>query len=326
MSRPLRLEFPGSLHHVTSRGNARQNIFLNDADREFFLHLLGISVNRFSWILTAYVLMSNHFHLVIELTDETLSRGMQWLNSQYARTFNRRHRRVGHLVQGRPDVRVIEKETYGLEVLRYVILNPVRAGMMALPEDYLWSSYRAVLGMTDAPDWLAVDDALVQFGPDRDLARAAYRDFVNAAIGRNSNLWRDLAGQIFLGGDDWIECMRTRVGLKLRSNDHPRLQRLVGPPSMDGIIRVVADMFSIHESRIRHGRGGTARMLAAWMAWHEGKLTNAEIAAGLRLRHSGHISRLAVQCDELRRRNRRFRDHVDACLSTLCRSRAQGKL
>jgi REP element-mobilizing transposase RayT len=130
MSRPLRLEYPGSLWHVTVRGNGRQDVFRDDRDRQFLLELLGDCVNRFAWILPAYVLMSNHFHLVNELTSETLSRGMQWLNGTYSQAFNRRHERVGHLFQGRFKAFLIEKEAYFLEVLRYVVLNPVRAGMV----------------------------------------------------------------------------------------------------------------------------------------------------------------------------------------------------
>jgi len=323
MSRPLRIEYPGSLHHVTSRGNARQNIFLDDRDREFFLFLLGMAVQRFSWILMAYVLMSNHFHLVIQLRNETLSRGMQWLNSKYSLRFNRRHARVGHVLQSRPDIQLVESETYGLEVLRYVVLNPVRAGMVARPDAYLWSSHRAVVGETPTPEWLAVDDVLVQFGVERVLARAAYRDFVDAAIGRKMTLWRDLVGQIYLGSDEWRERVRERVDLKPRADEHPRVQRLVGEPSMDRIIRVVADMFSIHESRIRMGRGGLPRMLTAWIAWHEGLLTNVEIAAGLRLRYSGQISRLAEQCDRVLSGNPALRNYVNVCLSTGSRSHAQ---
>src|ERR1700730_3741621 len=136
MSRPLRLEFPGSLWHITVRGNCRQDIFLDDHDRNRFLEMLGACVDRYDWILYAYVLMSNHFHLVLQLTCETLSRGMQWLDSKYAQAFNRRHKRVGHLYQGRFDGRLVEKETYFLEVLRYDALNPVRAGMVARPDDY----------------------------------------------------------------------------------------------------------------------------------------------------------------------------------------------
>ena len=141
MSRPLRLEFSGSLWHVTHRGNCRQNIFHDDDDRNFFLELLGKCVSKYDWILAAYVLMSNHYHLVTQLTCASLSRGVQWLDSRYARYFNRRHGRVGHLYQGPFHAPLIEKETYFLEVLRYDALNPVRAGIVARPEDYVWSSH-----------------------------------------------------------------------------------------------------------------------------------------------------------------------------------------
>jgi putative transposase len=323
MSRPLRIEYPGSLHHVTSRGNAQQNIYLNDGDRELFLRLLGTCVKRFSWVLTAYVLMSNHFHLVIQLTEETLSPGMEWLNGEYSRKFNRHHKRVGHLFQGRPDMRLVDKETYGLELLRYVVLNPVRAAMAARPEDYVWSSYRAVIGETPAPEWLAVDDVLVQFGSERLLARAAYRDFVNAAIGQEATLWRNLVGQIYLGSEDWMERLRERVDLKPRASEHPRMQRLVTQPSMAHIIRTVADTLAIDETRIREGRGGIARMVVAWIAWYTGQLTAAEIAAGLRLECSGYVSRLVQRCDRELRDDLLLRDCADRCLSTIGRKKSQ---
>ena len=130
MSRPLRLEFPGALFHITQRGNHRQDIFVDDADRHVFLELLGRCVNKYGWILTSYVLMSNHFHFVVQLTCNTLWRGMQWFETQYVRAFNRRHDRIGHLFQGPFDSPLVEKETYGLNVLRYDVLNPVRAGMV----------------------------------------------------------------------------------------------------------------------------------------------------------------------------------------------------
>jgi len=199
MSRKLRLEFPHALFHVTQRGNYQQDIFFDNDDRDFFLRLLGECVNKYGWILTAYVLMSNHFHFVVQLTGSTLWRGMQWFETKYVQAFNRRHARIGHLFQGPFDSPLVEKETYGLNVLRYDALNPVRAGMVARPEDYPWSSHRAVLGLTQAPGWLAVDDLLVQFGPQRDLARANYKSFVDAAIGIDESLWEGLVGGAYLG-------------------------------------------------------------------------------------------------------------------------------
>jgi putative transposase len=323
MSRPLRLEFPGALFHVTQRGNCRQDIFLDDDDRRFFLKLLGKCVDRFAWILTTYVLMSNHFHFVTQLTCASLSRGMQWLDSEYPRYFNRRYGRVGHLYQGRFNAPLVEKETYSLEVLRYDILNPVRAGMVTLPEDYVWSSHRAVLGLTKAPQWLAVDDLLVQFAPQRDLARACYKSFVDAAIGVDRNPWKDLVGQIYLGSDTWIEQVREQVDLKPRSDEHPRAQRLVDTAPMSAVVAGVAECLSIDEERVRSGRGGLPRLLAAWIACNETLLTNREIAAGLRLRSSSRISQLARRCEGELVANPELQRRVDQCISTIRRKNSQ---
>src|SRR4030042_5793823 len=129
MARPLRIEFPGAVYHVTSRGNARQTIFIDDEDRGGFLDLLSIVVERFNWICHAYCLMGNHYHLLIETPDGNLSKGMRELNGIYTQHFNRRHGRVGHVFQGRFKAILVEKDSYLLELCRYIVLNPVRAGI-----------------------------------------------------------------------------------------------------------------------------------------------------------------------------------------------------
>jgi len=326
VSRPIRLQYPGALFHVTSRGNRKQKIFRDDRDRQLFLELLGAAVQRFAWIVPAYALMPNHFHVVIQLTLETLSKGMQWLNGKYARAFNRRHGYVGHLFQGRFDAQLVDKNVYFLELLRYVVLNPVRAGIVARPGDYLWSSHRAVIGSAPAAEWLAIDDALVQFGPDHEIARAAYDAFVNSAIGVESMLWKNLVGQVYLGTDAWIAEVRERLKLKPRADDHPRQQRIVGSPHMTDIIAVVAKTFSADENCIRNRRGGVPRMAAAWLACNEGLLTNREIAAGLRLRSSGHVSDVIRRCDVELDRNPLLREYIDRCLSTMRRKNCEPKL
>ncbi len=319
MSRPLRLEFPGSLWHVTVRGNERKKIFTEDADRRRFVALLGRCVDRFDWILTAYVLMPNHFHLVIQLTKETLSRGMHWLNSNYARFFNVRYERVGHLFQGRFKGFLIDKQTYYLEVLRYVVLNPVRAGLVKRPEEYAWSSHRAMIGEVVAPNWLAVDDVLAQFGPARDIACARYRRFIDDGVGIERKPWDDLVGQIYLGSEAWVEQIRRKVDLMPRADEHPRAQRVIGAPAMSVVISAVAKVWAADEERVRHDRGGVPRMVAAWIGSHE-MLTNREIAAGLRIRSSSHISALIGRCDRALSQHSELRAAVDRCLATIGRN------
>ncbi len=174
MARPVRIEFPGALYHVTSRGNRREVIYEEDADRELFLEILGQVIAGWNWICHAYCLMSNHYHLVIETPDGHLSKGMRQLNGVYTQTSNRRHQRMGHLFQGRYKAILVDAETYLLELSRYVVLNPVRAGMVEYPGQWCWSSYPAMLGETSVPAWLATDGLLVQFGKDRSKAIQRY--------------------------------------------------------------------------------------------------------------------------------------------------------
>ncbi|MCX7635078.1 MAG: transposase, partial [Syntrophales bacterium] len=156
MARPLRLEYEGALYHVTSRGNGRQAIFLDDADNLKFLELLGKTVDRFRWVCHAFCLMVNHYHLMIETPDANLSKGMHHLNTTFCLAHNKRHQRVGHLFQGRFKSIVVDREHYLLELARYVVLNPVRAGMVTTPADWPWSSYRQTAGLPQADAVAAV--------------------------------------------------------------------------------------------------------------------------------------------------------------------------
>jgi putative transposase len=297
MARPLRIEFPGAVYHVTSRGNEKRPIFKNDRDRKTFLAFLGETAKRFGWSVTAWVLMSNHFHLVLQTPAPNLSRGMHWLNGSYAGWFNHEHRRWGHLFGGRFKAFLVEKETYFTEVLRYVVLNPVRAGLATAPENYRWSSYRSTAGIEAAPDWLDVNAALMPFAPDTELAQAYYREFVAAKVGSDDCLWDELINGIYLGTEPWAKKMRKAVETKPRSTDHPRLQRTVGRPKMHEVVAAVARAANVAASAIRETRGSCLRRLVAWIGWHEGLVTLRTIAASLRLRSEGHISGLIRRCD-----------------------------
>ena len=199
MARPLRLEFPGAVYHLTARGNARQDVFLDDEDRARFLALLAREIGQQRWRCYAYCLMGNHYHLVIETPEPNLSTGMRRLNGAYTQAFNRGHGSVGHLFQGRYKSILVEREAYLMDLCRYVVLNPVRAGFATRVGDWRWSSYRATgLGATP-PAWLDAAAVLARFGGDGATARAAYRRFVREGLGAPSP-WENLRGQIWLGG------------------------------------------------------------------------------------------------------------------------------
>ena len=207
MARPLRLEFAGALYHVTSRGDRREAIFLDDGDRQSFLELLGQVCARFNWTIHAFCLMGNHYHLLLETPDGNLSLGMRQLNGVYTQNLNRRHGRVGHVFQGRFKAILVQKSAYLLELSRYVVLNPVRAGMVADAGDWPWSSYGAVVGTTKAPDWLDTDWLLSQFGERRRPAVQAYVRFVRSGVGQ-AGPWEQLRHQVFLGDEAFVERFR----------------------------------------------------------------------------------------------------------------------
>ena len=317
MARPLRLEFAGALYHITSRGNEQRAIFRSDRDRKTFLVFLGQAVERFGWSLTAWVLMTNHFHLVVQTREANLSQGMQWLNSTYVNWFNRVHKRCGHLFQGRFKAYLVDREAYFAEVLRYVVLNPVRAKMVQRPEEYRWSSYRATAGLETAPEWLDLDSVFPLFEGGAEPAQAAYREFALARIGCDDRLWDKLTNQMYLGTEEWIKTMRKQVAVKPRSTDHPKSHRAVGRPKMHTVIDAVAKAAGETADSIRQARGGILRRLAAWLGWHEGLVTLRSIAASLRLRSEGHISNLIKRCDREFGENRMLLAWLDASLITL---------
>ena len=230
MTRPLRIEYPGAIYHVTSRGNARRKIFLNDEDRETFLGTLAWVAGRFGWICHAYCLMDNHFHLIIETPEPNLSRGMRQLNGVYTQGFNRLHRKVGHLFQGRFKAIVVERDSYLLVLARYVVLNPVRTKMVKSPAAYAWSSYRPTLGLDPVPAALSVEWLLGQFAKTKSVARKRYAEFVVAGIGQRSP-WKELKAQVLLGSAAFVHEMATH--LKARETNieiSKRQRRLQRPP------------------------------------------------------------------------------------------------
>lgn len=224
MARPLRIELSGGLYHVTSRGDRREDIYFSEADREAWLALFAQVCARFNWICHAYCLMTNHYHLVIETPEGNLAQGMRQLNGVYTQMVNRTHGRVGHVFQGRYKAILVEKDSYLLELARYVVLNPVRAGMVSEVGAWPWSSYPAMIGQAPSPVWLQTDWILGQFAPQRDRARLGYLDFVRAGVGLPS-IWDDLQGQIYLGSEAFIKRMQASLSPEQSLDEIPRMQR-----------------------------------------------------------------------------------------------------
>jgi REP element-mobilizing transposase RayT len=249
MARPLRIQRTGCWYHVTARGNERRAIFLDDRDRRHFLELLERMVGMFGLRLHAFVLMSNHYHLLIEPGQANLSRAVQWLNTSYSVWFNHRHGRSGHLLQGRFKSIVVERESWGLELSRYIHLNPVRLGRFGLGKGevqksrlvgvekldaeqvrqrieqlrrYPWSSYRAYIGSAKVPPWLSTE-AVLALGGKSAAGREEYRDYCEQAIreGAHPSPWEKVVGQAVLGTERFVTRLaraleQTETGARLR--------------------------------------------------------------------------------------------------------------
>jgi REP element-mobilizing transposase RayT/AraC-like DNA-binding protein len=215
MSRPLRIEFPGAVYHVTSRGDRREAIYRDDADRLAHLEVIAQAMDRFDAQALAYCLMSNHFHLVVHTRQANLSRLMRHVNGIYTQDYNRRHRVVGHLFQGRFKAILVDRDAYLLTLCRYVERNPVAAGIVVAAADWPWSSYRAHVGAAATPDWLDSDGLHgyllghpVAGAQDRCRAARRYAALVAKADAGDASFWQGaLRGQVFLGSEAFVERM-----------------------------------------------------------------------------------------------------------------------
>lgn len=224
MSRPLRIEFEGALYHITSRGNELKSIFRSSNDRERFLDMLARSCDRYQWICHAYCLMGNHYHLVIETPLGKLSKGVAYLNGRYSQYFNRAHRRVGHVFQGRYKSILVEKQPYLLELSRYVVLNPVRASMVHTPQEWPWSSYRGTAGLSQSHDCLKAEWILSYFSKRQSEACRRYRKFVSDGRGVPAP-WEQLKQQIYLGSNQFVEDALSNISDEQELGEIPRAHK-----------------------------------------------------------------------------------------------------
>ncbi len=229
MARPLRIEYPGAVYHITSRGNARERIFLENADRQIFQEVLETVIQKYNWLCHAYCQLDNHYHLLLETPDPNLCLGMRQLNGLYTQRFNRCHNRVGHVFQGRYKSILVEKNEHLLELCRYVVLNPVRAGIVSEPKKWRWSSYHTTAYSIRSPTFLSVEWLLSQFAKKKNEARKEYRKFVADGMVRiEESPWQKLVGQIVFGSSEFVADIQSRVSEAKEIGEIPRIQRFPG--------------------------------------------------------------------------------------------------
>jgi putative transposase len=315
MPRPPRFEFPGAFYHVIARGNRRQPIFHQSGDYLRFLNSLEQNINRYHFRLYAYVLMPNHFHLLLEQQEFPLSRFMQVLLTSYARWHNERYQQIGHLFQGRYKALLCDKEGYLLELTRYIHLNPVRAKITENPEAYRWSSYRAYIGK--APQRYVQCAVVVgMFGQAEARARRAYESFVLAALGGSSRpeLYAATEHQ-FIGDERFVEISKER-SQSVSKDEHTFTVK----PSITKILESI----SIHTGlalpvvtgRTQGEREKKARELMSGIARDYFGYSLAEVASSLN-RRPNTISVLARQLTERVQRDETSRALLEKVLKSI---------
>lgn len=299
MPRSLRIEYPGALYHVLSRGVEGSVIVRDNQDRRKRLQLLQQAVERWGWQLHAFVLMRNHDHLFVETPESNLSVGMQAFNGQYAAYFNRRYKRSGHLFQGRFKSHIIEKEGYFLAVSRYIHLNPVRAGLVELPEQYPWSSYRGYHRRRYMLQWMRYDRVLSEFGEDERMARSGYCRFVHAGLKeRLSPLWSVADQGMIIGSDAFLERVQARLGRRSDSRDALEMRSSRARPSLDRIISEVGLRFGRPDGwSVGRRSSDDGRAVAAYLSRQRFGYSGSEVAKALGYRSSSSVSHAIARID-----------------------------
>ena len=293
MARPLRVEFEGALYHITGRGNARQGIFADEKDCTRFVQLLVESLRRYDAALHAYVLMGNHYHLIAETRRANLGRWMHWLTTAYTVYFNRRHKRVGHLFQGRYKSIVVEAEGYLLSLSRYVHLNPVRGKLLGRGDplerrkrlrSWRWSSYRSYSGLTKPESWMEQERVLGEIGGARKERRLRYRRFVEEGLVREiEGPWKAVQWQIALGREHFLQRLKDHVQKKGQAHrEMPALRQLRRLPQAQPVLDCVARAYGCSQKDLLSGgtRGNEARAVAMVLVWD---------CCGMSLREMGEL-------------------------------------
>jgi len=241
MSRPLPLQLPGGIYHVTARGNAGRSIFEDDDDCARFLIVLASTVARYRVLCHAYCLMGNHYHLLVQTPEPNLSVVMRQLNGVYTQRFNRRHERCGHVLQGRFRAQLVDGDAYLREVCRYIVLNPVRAGLVAHPGEWRWSSFRATAGETAVPGFLSVDWVRSLSGA-RTQTEAIRRfvSIVEAGIGAPENTVDWFSSKSVMSDGALADQLGEQCRAAVRCTEFPRAQRFGSRPPLASIFGNVA--------------------------------------------------------------------------------------
>ena len=315
MARPIRVEYANAVYHVTARGNERKAIYRDHADRRRFLETLDEALQRFGLLIHGYCLMPNHYHLLLQTPRANLSASAGWLQTTYSVRFNRRHRRSGHLFQGRFKAHLVEEDAYARGLIKYIHLNPVRPRNKRKPipselkgelRSCRWSSHRAYAGLDKTPEpWLCLD-WLSYFGRTRRAAQAEYRRQIDQLFGQViASPWEDLRQGLILGGDALWQKVRGLIA-EMKGEEEIRWRRRAEAQEVSRVVeRLVAEQ--------------SDRRVAIWLRVRLGGERMTSVAADYGYREGSGVHRVVQRLDESAKVDAALARHLKALAKEVSR-------
>lgn len=296
MARPLRIEYPGAFYHVMSRGNERRAIFRDEEDRKRFLGWLVRAFRKFRFWIHAYALLENHYHLYMETLEGNLSKILHFVNGGYTQYFNEKYERVGHLFQGRYKAILVDKDHYSLELVRYIHLNPVKAGWVSKPDDTRWTSYRCYLGLEPPPPFLKTDWILAQFENSEISSQRLFERFTFEALRDEENLMRRVWKGSVLGETSFIEGVKEKF--------------LRGKPGDDSEVPLLKEGEGKLNAEEIERQAGEDVELRTYLLWKYSSLKLREIAARVGGSHPSTVTQRAKRLEQKMVKDLSYRERV----------------
>ncbi|WP_320041492.1 transposase [uncultured Desulfobacter sp.] len=305
MARPLRIEFEGACYHVLSRGNNRKDVFRSEEDREDFLELLEEMVDRFSIVIYAYVLMGNHYHLLLKTEEPNLSRAMQWLGTSYTRRFNIRHMQSGHLFQGRFKSILVQNDSYLITLSCYIHRNPLRAKMVERLSDYPWSSYQFYAYGKEEPEWLNTQMLLSHFGSGKEQY-TNYRRKVKKYSDEDLSIWEDVKHGLIYGSQAFVERIKAKYLSDKPDRELPQLNQMLRSENPDALIKEISNALDCDIETLRSagrltGANRDKRDVVIKILLQTGKYSNQQIGELVGLTYSSVSKRLSCINESLKK-------------------------
>ncbi len=309
MARALRIEFKNAFYHIMARGNERKPIFREDEDYKKLTEIFRKAKRKYSLIIYFYSHMPNHYHLGIETTEANLTRAMHFIQTTYTIYFNHKYGRVGHLFQGRYKALLVDKNSYLLELSRYIHLNPLRARIIKRIEDYKWSSYRDYIGLRDS-DLVETETILKQFGNKKRVSQKKYREFCYQGKGIDWDIFNDkIYGGIILGTKEFSQKIKEKIKKLGLSKEIPLNRKLKTRKSKDRILEIVYSHYNKTRDEVV-SLSGEARKIAIYLIRKHTDMDLKTIARLFGNLHYSNISKTVSRFESKLESNRALKNKL----------------